>query len=151
LLTSTIAIASYFVGLRYGAVGVATAVSIVYCGLTVGLPGFWYCFRGTPLRLRDAAAALWRPALTSLSAAGATYLVGRFIWLPQNILLSLIYQTAIYMTYYILAWMGLPNGREHLSTVLGVVKSFQRKREPMEAPERAFGTVPASTGETATV
>jgi hypothetical protein len=61
-----------------------------------------------------------------------------------------MFQTAMYMTYYLAAWMGLPNGREHLSTVLGVVKSFRRKREPMEVPDRAFGTIPASTGETAT-
>jgi PST family polysaccharide transporter len=38
LLTSALAVGSYFIGLQYGAAGVATAVSVVSCGFTVGVP-----------------------------------------------------------------------------------------------------------------
>jgi hypothetical protein len=101
--------------------------------------------------LRDAWQALWRPAITSLSAAGATYLLGRFVWLPENAFLSLVVQTVVYTAYYLLAWMILPNGVKHLSTVLSAFKSFRPKREPVDVPERAFGKVASNPAETVAV
>ena len=49
---------AFLVGARWGAMGVAIAASVTYA--TLRIPALLFCFRGTPLRLRDIGDVLWR-------------------------------------------------------------------------------------------
>ncbi|MGE5610665.1 MAG: lipopolysaccharide biosynthesis protein, partial [Bacillota bacterium] len=49
-IVSSIATAIGFaIGIPWGAIGMAAALSIVFCGLTMGPAGLVYCFRGSPV------------------------------------------------------------------------------------------------------
>ncbi len=128
VVTSICSVTGFLLAIKlgYGAKGVAAAFSIVYCGVTMGIPGFWFCFRGTSLRLADAWEAIWRPAITSIAAAGGTWAFAHYVDLPPNPGLSLLLQGIVYGVMYIAAWLALPNGRERLVGVLSLVKSLKK-------------------------
>ena len=67
LFSQPILVASFFVGIRWGVVGVAWAYTIT--NLLVLIPAFIWAVKDTPLRLSDLWAAGWRPVLLS----GATF------------------------------------------------------------------------------
>jgi O-antigen/teichoic acid export membrane protein len=126
VVTSTVAVTAFLLALPYGAQGVAAAFSIVYCGLTVGPPGFWYCFRGTFLRLGDVWEAIWRPATASIAAGVVTYALTRSaLTIPAEPVPALLIQGAIYTAAYLLCWTLLPGGRRRLADVFGLYKSFR--------------------------
>lgn len=126
LITSSVTVIGFAIGLRYGAEGVAAAFSIVYCGLNLGVPGLAYCYRGTPLRLRDAWEALWRPSVTSISAGVALYLIREYaIHMPTHAFPALMIQGVIYCTLYVLAWCLLPDGKKRLLAIVGHVKTMR--------------------------
>jgi O-antigen/teichoic acid export membrane protein len=128
LITSTVTVIGFFIGMPWGPLGIGAAFSIVYCTLTLGPPGFWYCFRGTPLRMRDAWQALWRPGVTSIGAAVVTwFVVTTFLTLPVNAGLSLLVQMAIYTLAYVAAWLMIPDGHRHLLNVWSLLKQMRGK------------------------
>lgn len=68
----------YFLGIRWGTVGVAATMSITTCGLRI--PAIIYCFHDTHLKLRDVWLAAWRPFFSSISA-------GFFLWSLHSLFL----------------------------------------------------------------
>lgn len=139
LITSATTVTGFMIGLQFGAAGLAASFSIVYCCLTMGPPGFIYCFRGTSLRLRDAWEALWRPAATSLSAAAATWMITSHIHVPAQPALALLLYAVIYGVLYLAAWCALPDGYSHLTRTIGLVKSLKKSKQ--QATSRGFDVV----------
>jgi O-antigen/teichoic acid export membrane protein len=70
LVASTLTLASFAVGVRWGAAGVAAACSV--SAVALRYPALRYLLRGGPVGPRDVAEALWRPATASLVAAFVT-------------------------------------------------------------------------------
>lgn len=60
--------AAVIVGLRFGAHGVAWGYTLSMCLLCI--TGLWYAGRPVGLTLKDTMAALWRPAIAAVIAAG---------------------------------------------------------------------------------
>lgn len=52
LIASTAMVLGYAIGIRWGAIGVAVAFSIVFCGLTIGSLAIVYCFRFSPSNIQ---------------------------------------------------------------------------------------------------
>ena len=71
LFSQPILIASFFVGIRWGVVGVAWAYTIT--NLLVLIPAFIWAVKDTPLRLSDLWVAGWRPVLLSGGTFAAAF------------------------------------------------------------------------------
>jgi O-antigen/teichoic acid export membrane protein len=148
MFTSALTIAGYFVGLRWGAMGVAAAFSIVYCGVTMGPPGLIYCYRNSPVRLRDLFDALWRPATAALGAGAVTWAVIYTMpetWLHMQIhvrhhtfdlhnAIRLLVEAIVYVLAYFAAWRILPDGWSTLMSTLGALKELKPGKRSSSKP-----------------
>jgi PST family polysaccharide transporter len=65
-LSSIFVASSFFLGIRWGAMGVATAYTIAIYVLLV--PSLWYCFRRTPISIQDFFSATFRQAIAGIIA-----------------------------------------------------------------------------------
>lgn len=136
-LVSAIATAlAFIVGLRWGALGIAAAYSIVICALRG--PSIAYCFHMTPLRFRDLLTELWRPASASV-AAGASVALLMPLGLRSR-LATLVTCAAIFGIAYVLVWHLIPGGRRRFREMLSLIKYLR-------APSLwAGGGAPATRG-----
>jgi PST family polysaccharide transporter len=123
---SVIRLVAVAVGVAWGVSGVAIATSVSTVGLRYW--GITYCFRTSPLALRDLGSALWRPTLAALaagaclSAAGAAGVIGGapvMAALTSFTLFGLVYGTA---------WVGLPGGREALREMTALARDLRPTR-----------------------
>jgi len=116
---SVVQIAAFFVGVSWGAVGVAAAFSIAV--VTLRIPGLYYCFRGTPLRVGPFLGVIGRPAAASVAAGGLLYL-GRSVLFPHAPLAGrLVLDAAVFALAYPAVWLLLPGGRRILKDILALV------------------------------
>jgi len=70
---TTLIIASFGVGLRYGVNGVASAYSAMSCVLA--FPVLWYAIQGTLVRMKDVLGSIWRPAVAAAAVAPFAWLL----------------------------------------------------------------------------
>ena len=122
LIGSSVTALSFIIGIHWGAIGVAAAYSI--SRPVMRIPGIIYCYRGTPLRLKDLAITLSRPALASISAAVVLISINRFLPIGMNVVVSLFVDCVLYGLLYLGAWMVLPNGRHILFWMLQMTKDL---------------------------
>jgi O-antigen/teichoic acid export membrane protein len=127
ILTSTMTVLGFAIGIHWGAVGVAAAFSIVFCCLTMGPLSIIYCFRYSPLKISDLMGALWRPALASVTAGALLFAASYLFTFKGNSLIGLLIDFSIYVLFYILLWSVLPNGRQLMREILGLAKAFRRQ------------------------
>jgi len=120
LFASTVIILGYFIGLRWGVIGIAASLSISLAVLR--LPAILYCFRVAHPTLRDLGAALWRPTVASLAAAAGLHFLSLLLPAGPNILIGLFIDFVIYSILYILIWVGLPGGRTAASIMLNLLR-----------------------------
>ncbi len=121
---SAIAIAIVFViGNRWGPMGVALA----YSGALMVLPplAIHYCFRIAPLRMADFGLAIWRPATASIAAAAALFGVSSFYDSSFAVWVRLGLHFVFYAVFYILIWVGLPQGRRAAKEVIAIVRELR--------------------------
>ncbi len=115
---------SIVIGLKWGVLGVALAVSISRVGLKI--PELCYCYRGSPIRLRDYFNAIWRPMSTSISAGLVLYSIEKmFLYDIDTVLIRVILLSSIYIVLYLLFLYILPDGDGFL---LKMVKTFRDLR-----------------------
>jgi O-antigen/teichoic acid export membrane protein len=123
LFASIVHAIGFFVGLPWGAIGVAASVSIVSCVLRV--PSLVYAYHGTPVRVRDLGLAIWRPA-TAATLGGAFLFGVRTLWEPaMPIAASLVLQGIVYALGYVGTWILLPGGRQTLAGVLRLIREIR--------------------------
>jgi O-antigen/teichoic acid export membrane protein len=139
VFSALLSVLGFAIGVHWGAIGVAAAVSLVICGLR--LPGLIYCFKRTPLRLSDLAIALWRPAVCSVLAGCALYLIERFV-LPGGRTgpgpalssgaeagLRILVDFGIYVLLYIGIWFSTPGGRRSMRDILNLARQLRPVRQ----------------------
>ncbi len=127
VVTAPITVLGFFIGVRWGALGVAAAYSITVCILRY--PTIVYCFKSTPLKVIDLIDALWRPALASLMAGAALFASNNLFVIGSNLAIELLLDFSIYVLFYILSWSILPNGRQFMNEILSLVKELRRKKD----------------------
>jgi O-antigen/teichoic acid export membrane protein len=115
IVSSAVIVAAFAIGLSWGAIGVACGYSIARIVLRV--PQAIYAFRGTPLRLGDLGAAIWRPAAASLLAASLLAAVTASPWWPGRPAPAIGGGVLVYGAVYALLLVGLPGGRACLAQV----------------------------------
>lgn len=112
-------VASFFIGLPWGAQGVAIGFSISQCAL---FPfSALYCYRGTFLRVRELFGALARPA-------GASLVAGIILATVQHEVLHLnaywemvVIGGAIYGVLYAALWLMIPGGIAQIREYAGIL------------------------------
>ncbi len=132
IVTAIITLICFAVGVRWGALGMAIATSASF--VILRYPSVWYCFHGTPLRMRDLESVLWRPTLTSIGAAAVVWALNRYAPIPLDALpeaLRLVAGLALDGVVYALAypalWVVLPGGRKVLLETIKLHREFRRK------------------------
>jgi len=137
ILTSAITVAAFAAGVWWGresglgtAMGVAIALSATF--VVMRYPSVWYCFRGTPLRVRDLGVVLWRPTLASILAGAVVYVVDHSVDWSLPLLISFIADFVVYSVAYLAVWFALPGGK---STVLETFKLVRELRRPKTKAE----------------
>lgn len=126
------------VGLRWGPIGVAVAVSTAT--LVLRYPGLVFCFKNTPVCVRDVFRAIWRPALAALLAGAVTMATSRYVHLTETLILELTIDLMVFCGGYIVVWSVLPDGLKTLG-------SARRLAWEMFHMHRKIGDVTSSRGE----
>ena len=128
---SVVLVASFVLGLPWGAIGVAA-------GFTIGdylimLPSLWYCFKGTPVTVTAFMQAITRPAIAALCSSGSMYLVYiRFLYGADDILaiaVSLFVGIVSYLSLWVIMPAGLTTLYEFFQLAASLVTSRKGKRE----------------------
>ncbi|HXS31523.1 MAG TPA: oligosaccharide flippase family protein, partial [Steroidobacteraceae bacterium] len=113
LLNLAVLAAAFLLGVRWGAMGVAIAASAAYAAMRI--PALLYCFRGTPLRLRDLGAILWRPLLAT-AVAGGVLLSARRGWGTAGPAYLIVLRDAlVFAGSYALGWLLVPGWKSFLA------------------------------------
>ncbi|MHC4423538.1 MAG: lipopolysaccharide biosynthesis protein [Planctomycetota bacterium] len=125
MFNSLVVVTSFAVGIRWGAVGVASAYAAA--NYIVLVPALWYCFRQTPMSIAAFFKAIARPAVASLAMALAM-LWGRTFLLGQPAIAVIGACFAIGFCTYLLAWSLMPGGIQLLKDFVGYVALIFAKK-----------------------
>lgn len=122
IFASTVNVIGFLIGIRWGAIGVATSFSIT--SILLRYPAYAYCFRSTPLQVKDLVQIVWKPAVAALTAGAISFAFNQFVSF-DNLIVSLTISCCVYVLLYIGIWMVLPNGRQSLRDMLMVLKQLR--------------------------
>jgi PST family polysaccharide transporter len=115
-INSIIIVISFILGLSWGAIGVAIAYTIATYVLLV--PTLWYCFRRSPVSIRNFFLAISRSVIASIITGFTVFLVHSYLTNLSDVLsfgLSLIIGLLTYMVVLILIPGGGPFLQEFYS------------------------------------
>lgn len=101
-----------FIGVRWGVYGMAVAVSSI--SVIVWIPSMLYCYKGTPISIKDLFSALSKPVIASLFAAVIVLVIVGYFNINEPGLVPLLIKTIIFGIIYGLSFFLLPGGRENI-------------------------------------
>lgn len=125
IVTSSLTVIGFFIGVQWGALGVAIAASTTLSFLRY--PTIVYCYKSSYLTVPYLLGILWRPAIASLLAGGLLWGTNRLFLFPGHPIMGIVIDMGLYALFYLLCWCILPNGRQTLGDVLKLVKELRRK------------------------
>lgn len=120
IAVTALTLASFLVGVRWGAIGVAIAFSA--CRVLTQMPTVVYCCKDSPLRWTRVLEAISRPALAAIVAAIVLASVVKH--LPTTPLGALAWSGLIYCSVYLAVWLVVPDRRHTLAEAFGSIKDF---------------------------
>ena len=118
---------STFIGVRWGAIGVAVAFSSCRVGLSI--PTLLYCCKDSPLRWTELVKTASRPALAATLAAILLTVIRHPLPIIPSTTIDLLTSGVFYGLLYLAVWMALPNGRQVLLETTQLIKVLWRKQE----------------------
>lgn len=130
LVSSSVTVCGFLVGLRWGAAGVAAAFSASRVLMLV--PTLAYCYKDSPLGWTEALSNVARPALAAVLAAAALAPLDARLPATNNAALTLLLEGALYVVLYAAVWLATRGGRRLLRELLALSKELWRgdKRRP---------------------
>lgn len=108
IFSSLFFLTGFWIGVAYGAFGVAVAYSI--CKAAVFVPELIFTCRNTPVDWKDILRTLRHPAIASIAALVLLLLTQRIFPPLDSDFISLARDSAVYSFCYFLCWIILPNG-----------------------------------------
>jgi O-antigen/teichoic acid export membrane protein len=127
ILTSAVTVIAFLIAVPHGAFWVGASFSIVYCSLTMGYPAFAYCFRGTPLRMKDMGEAIWRPTVASLGAGALLWALMPWLRGHGSAFITLAVASILYGIAYFGFWVILPGGMRFIRNVFSMAGHLRPK------------------------
>lgn len=124
--STIVAVVALFIGVNWGAAGVATALSIVLVGSR--LAEYPYCFRDTGITVPTLVSALWRPAIaTAVAMAGAFAVSGA---LPAGLggVRSILIEASVFGVLYAGVWSLAPGGIGEVRKALSLLRDLRPAR-----------------------
>lgn len=122
---TTVTVICYFLALQSGTLAMATAYSLSFVFTLI--PGIIYCYQDSPLRLIDLGISLYQPAVASIGAAIILGASSQLLTINLNNLMGLLLDGVLYSFLYIGIWMLLPNGKQTILGIVGIVKDLKKK------------------------
>jgi len=124
LFNSAVIVASFGVGIRWGAVGVALAYATATYVLLI--PSLWYSYRETPVMVRDFFKAIIRSAVASI-VMGTCVMLGRRLLAIESNLSSLVTCLFVGLLGYLLTWIVMPTGMSTLREIRAYADLMRHK------------------------
>jgi O-antigen/teichoic acid export membrane protein len=128
-------VAAYALGVRWGAIGVAAAHTIVTVGLRY--PSLVYCFRTAPVRVRDVLEVLWVPALASTGAGVLLYVLSLALPSPASVPAALVLDLLLYGALYAAVWAAVPNGRAAILDLVRLAREAASSQSTVRPAKRS--------------
>jgi PST family polysaccharide transporter len=125
LVVCPVTILAFFLGLPWGALGVAVSFSTTR--LLLAWPTLAWCYRGTPIDMRSTATTLARPASAAIGAGVTLWAVQRVAAQGGSVAWILL-DALIYGVTYMAIWYVVPGGRRHLKQLLTLLDELKPKR-----------------------
>jgi len=126
IATSLVTVLSFFIGVRWGALGIAYAY--VIASIAVRYPAIVYCYQRTPIAMTDLLEAIWRPAVSSLLAGGVLWLP---LMLTRNLMsdrwITLLSGFALFAMLYLLLTRISPGGKAFFKSAFALSKGLFRQ------------------------
>jgi PST family polysaccharide transporter len=130
VFATSVTVASFLIGIHWGAVGVATALSVSTVALR--LPAVLYLLRGSPISPVDLLAPLARPASASIAAGAILLALRASLSLQFGGAGVILVAAPVFALVYLALWLILPGGRrvmEELLASLGELLPWRRRPE----------------------
>jgi O-antigen/teichoic acid export membrane protein len=124
LLATPVTLGAFFLGLPWGALGVAASFSATRVLLI--WPSLVYSFRGSPIRMTDTFFTLLRPAVAAITAGLVVW--GIHLADPQWPITWIALDMLLYGAVYLGIWVILPGGVAHLRSLTTIVKDFKSSK-----------------------
>lgn len=125
-------IVAMFIGVRWGTIGVAVAdVSTAYLLL---FPRLYYCFKGSPITIRNFFSTITVPAAASLVMA-LVLLLFRHQTLEAAPAVSLALGGLVAVIVFATTWITIPGGAEKLRSLIGDIQSALAKKTATSSTE----------------
>jgi O-antigen/teichoic acid export membrane protein len=118
IVATTVMALSFLIGVRWGALGVATACSVSTAALR--LPGIPYLLKGSPISSTDVLKVLAVPACASIAAGAVVSALRSSLLLPFHGALLMLIAAPLFGALYLTCWCVLPGGRRGLQDLLGM-------------------------------
>lgn len=137
LVTSIGTVMAFFIGISWGAVGVAQAYAISNLILTlVTVP---WCLKGSPVHHGDFLKSTWHSTASSLVAVMAG-LGFRHLWVDEvfpldctaHAIAQCVFCLVVGLTTGGLTFIALPGGRQEISRFFGFIKTIRTKKKNAE-------------------
>lgn len=126
ILASFLTCTGFAIGAHWGPVGVAWSLSINF--ILIRYPAVVFCFKGTPLKPSDLGSVLWRPAFASLLASAGTWYTMTQWMIGWNLFATITTMAGLYAICYLLIWLLLPGGKQHLLDTVKLLREIKTKR-----------------------
>jgi len=110
LARTAMLVPAFAIAVGWGASAVAAVFGILDPVLRV--LSWMYAFRGSPIRVRDILAALWRPFVLSIASSFLLVLLRDLTFVPESVVLRLGFDGLCFAVIYCTLWVLLPGGRE---------------------------------------
>ena len=119
IFNSFVVVTSFAVGLRWGAIGVASAYAVA--NYLILFPTLWYCFRMTPISIAIFLKAIARPIMASFIMALAM-LLARLFLVRQLDIVAVCTNVGIGFSAYFLVWFLMPGGIQTLRDFIRYIR-----------------------------
>lgn len=124
IVTSTLNVLIFIVGVRWGAVGVAAAYGLSRPFIMI--VNIIYCYRGTFLNPSDLMRTLATPLFNSLVSAMMLFLCIQLIPNSLNIIFRLFIEVLTYLAFYLLMWSASSENRSTIKECLTIFSSLRQ-------------------------
>jgi len=126
LFEGVFTIVAFFIGIKWGALGVATALSVQ---TIVTRPfSLWYTFRNSVVKFYDVVSAVFRPALASLLAGGVLYWL-KTVLVDDSSWLFLFVFAVLYFLFFAITWVAIPGGIKEIRNIIRYVEIMRSSRK----------------------